>query len=882
MAAAMLSARSIALLAFFSPVLAWAEDAVEPPKINDESLQATLFAANPLIQTPIGMTFDRQGRLLVIESQTHFRPKDWKGPAHDQIVWLKDTDGDGKADARQVILDQTDMTMDIATAPDGSIYLSTRNEILRLSEQDENGVPARVERKMVWLETEGRYPHNGLSGLAFDGNGGLYFGMGENLGAAYTLTGSDGKSFSDQGEGGNIWHITADGKNLRRVATGFWNPFGVCVDPWGNVFATDNDPDSSPPCRLNHIIEGGDHGYEFRYGRSGLHPFISWNGQLPGTLPMLSGTGEAPCDVIFYSPAPASVFSGLGTQWQGTLLVASWVDHRIESYRLHPKNGTFKTERVLLAEGGQDFRPVAFATAADGSLFVSDWVKRDYELHGKGRVWRIAAKTAGTLPKSSVQPYPPEADTALRERILGGSAPGDEEALGWLSSEKPYIQSAAIHRLAQEGAQLAALSSRTWSQPRLDAALLLAARKAVDLESLKPDELPAPAAHLIERGLSTADSQLALLAMKWVSDKRLAQFRPLVENRLMDEGITPALYYAGITTLARLESATTSEAELVKRLKQDIIDPLAPLKRKRLALEIMPDRDRNLKAAEIAPLIDHAENADKTWLVHYLGTLRDPARLEPLHAIAFDEKAGPGIRAAALLHAQFNERDVATIVTLVIDPAVDDGLQRAGLQALQGAPLTPEAKRALEKVDKLSMKPAVDRVLGRPHFPPSRPDPKSLNQWRTYLDRVPNEPDLANGRNVFMSSKLGSCAVCHRADGIGHTAGPNLSTIANASTPDYLLESLLQPSLNVAPQYQTFLIKTSDGQSRAAFELNERGDTHTYSDLAGQTFEVKIGDIISRTILPVSIMPEGLVNKLTDEEVRDLVAFLRSLGSTGQ
>ena len=871
--------RITALFAVLLPFTGGAEEAISPPKVNDEAAQATLFAADPLIQTPIGMTFDKQGRLLVIESQTHFRPKDWKGPAHDQIVWLKDTKGKGKAEGRQVIFDQTDMTMDIATAPDGSIYLSTRNEILRLSEQDANGVPSKVERKIVWLETEGRYPHNGISGLAFDKDGGLYFGMGENLGAAYTLTGTDGRSFSDQGEGGNIWHITADGKKLRRVATGFWNPFGVCLDPWGNIFATDNDPDSSPPCRLNHIIEGGDHGYEFRYGRSGLHPFISWNGQLPGTLPMLSGTGEAPCDVIFYAPSPATVYNGLAARWQGTLLVASWVDHRVESHRLKPKDGTFVTHRELLVEGGEDFRPVAFATAADGSLYVSDWVKRSYELHGKGRVWRIAAKTPSALAESPVKPYPVDPDTALRQRILDGPAPSDTEALQWLSSSKPYVHAAAISRIAVEGAQLASLAGHSWSQPRLDAGILLAARKAVDRELLNPNApLPEPAVGLLRRGLATADSQLALLAMKWVSDKRLIAFKAQVEARLNDDNLTPALYYAAITTLARLESPSTSEAELVKRLKQDITNPGASPARKRLALEILPDRDRNIKAAEIVPVLGEAKDSDKVWFIHYLGTLADPSRLEPLHALAMDDVASPPVRAAALLQAQVDDKDVDALVTLVTNPATDERLQRACLQALQGTTLSAEAKQALGKLDTLKLKPARDRVLGRPHFPITRPDPKSLNQWHTYLDRVPDQPDLANGRNVFASPKLGGCAVCHRAEGVGHTAGPNLSTIGNAATPDYLLVSLLQPSLNVAPQYQTFLIKTTDGQTRAAFELNERGGNHTYIDLSGHTFEVKIDDIVSRTGLPVSIMPEGLISKLTDEEIRDLIAYLRSLG----
>ena len=872
-------ARLLIMLTFLVPFLGKADEPVEAPKVNDEALQATLFAADPLIQTPIGMTFDKDGRLLVIESQTHFRPKDWKGPAHDQIVWLKDVDGDGKADARQVILDVTDMTMDIATAPDGSVYVSTRNEILRLSEQNKDGVPGKIERRIVWLETEGRYPHNGLSGLAFDGKGGLYFGMGENLGAAYTLTGTDGTSYSDQGEGGNIWHITADGKKLHRVATGFWNPFGVCVDPWGNVFATDNDPDSSPPCRLNHVIEGGDHGYEFRYGRSGLHPFISWNGQLPGTLPMLSGTGEAPCHVIFYAPPASPAFSGLSARWQGTLLVASWVDHRVESYRLQPKDGSFKTERILMCEGGQDFRPVAFATAADGSVYVSDWVKRDYALHGKGRVWRIAARQPGALATSPVKPYPADPDTVLRERIVDGPTPSDKEAIQWLSNPKPYLYSAAIQRLSREGQQLNALADRTWIIPRLDAGILLAARKAVDIENLAPDMLPASAATLIARGLANADPQVALLALKWVSDKRLTTFQPLVEARLKDASITPALYYAGITTLARLESPTTSEAELVKRLKKDILDPVAPISRQRLALEILPDRDVNLKVPELTPVLTRAEGEDKVWLIHYLGTMHDEARLDPLHELAFNAKAAPAVRAVALMHAQLGGGDALSLVTTIVDPTVDEHLQRAALQALQGQPLTADMTQALEKLEKPGLKPAIARLFGLPHFPANRPAPQSLTQWQTYLQRVPDKADLGNGRNVFMSTKLGGCAMCHRAGGIGHTAGPNLSTISDASDPNYLMESLLQPSRNIAPQYQTFLVKTSDGQTRAAFELNERGGTHTYIDLAGKTFEVKIDDIVSRTTLPVSIMPEGLVSKLTDEEVRDLVAYLRSLGT---
>ena len=234
--------------------------AQEIPTVNDPDLKIELYASEPLIQQPIGMTFDSKGDLLVIESHTHFRPKTWSGPEHDQILRLTDSNDDGKADKREVVLDKTDMTMDIATHPDGEIYVSTRDEVLRLRDADGDGKMEQMDRKLVWLKTEGKYPHNGLSGIAFDASGNGYLGMGENLGAAYTIKGADGTELSDEGDGGNIWKFDKNGKRLKRMATGFWNAFGVCVDAGGNVFATDNDPDSAPPCRLHHVVEGGDSG----------------------------------------------------------------------------------------------------------------------------------------------------------------------------------------------------------------------------------------------------------------------------------------------------------------------------------------------------------------------------------------------------------------------------------------------------------------------------------------------------------------------------------------------------------------------------------------------------------------------------------------------
>src|SRR5437868_5651815 len=66
------------------------------PRASDPRLTVELFATAPNIVHPISMDFDSRGRLLVIESHTHFRPANYQGPAHDRIRVLEDSDGDGK------------------------------------------------------------------------------------------------------------------------------------------------------------------------------------------------------------------------------------------------------------------------------------------------------------------------------------------------------------------------------------------------------------------------------------------------------------------------------------------------------------------------------------------------------------------------------------------------------------------------------------------------------------------------------------------------------------------------------------------------------------------------------------------------------------------
>jgi putative membrane-bound dehydrogenase-like protein len=377
----------------------------QAPKPTDDRLVIELVAKEPDIVTPTGLAVDERGRVWVIENHTHQRPKEYKGPPTDRIRIFDDFDAKGRARRVKTFAEGFKDGMGLAIDRTGLVYLATRSEIVTYRDKDGKAVDRKVIAK---LDTKGDYPHNGLSGFAFDAFGDVYFGLGENLGEPYKLigTGEDGMTLTGGGEGGSVYvYLTSAKIGPFRKATGFWNPFAQAVDGFERHFVVDNDPDSRGPCRLLHIIPGGDYGYRYRNGRKGLHPFTAWNGELPGTLPMVAGTAEAPSGIIAYES------NGLPQEYRGQLITTSWGDHVIERFELKPRGASFTSQAKTLVKGGEDFRPVAIAVGPDGSIYLTDWVDKSYPVHGKGRIWRIRMKKPPTddgLRPSKVASLPPE------------------------------------------------------------------------------------------------------------------------------------------------------------------------------------------------------------------------------------------------------------------------------------------------------------------------------------------------------------------------------------------------------------------------------------------------------------------------------------------
>ena len=274
------------------------------------------------------------------------------------------------------------------------MYLVTRGNVVLLRDTDDDGVADKQE-ELLRLETRTTIRTTPWAASPAMPTARSSSASARTTATPYRLIGADGTEIKARRRPGRLLPHDGRRQEHRSDSPAACGTRSACAFvPDGRIFAVDNDPDASPPCRLLHVVPGGDYGYLYQYGRAGTHPLQAWNGELPGTLPMVCGTGEAPTAIVPHA---------------GGLWVTSWGDHRIERYELVPRGASYGAKREIIVQGDADFRPTGMAVAPDGSLYFADWVLRDYPVHGRGRIWRLVA-AAGRMRK---QPFPPRSQEDL-------------------------------------------------------------------------------------------------------------------------------------------------------------------------------------------------------------------------------------------------------------------------------------------------------------------------------------------------------------------------------------------------------------------------------------------------------------------------------------
>jgi putative heme-binding domain-containing protein len=234
------------------------------------------------------------------------------------------------------------------------------------------------------------------------------------------------------------------------------------------------------------------------------------------------------------------------------------------------------------------------------------------------------------------------------------------------------------------------------------------------------------------------------------------------------------------------------------------------------------------------------------------------------------------------------ERDIVRLLLpMVTDLSKPLNVRRAAVQALvkvqdgaaellrvvRGQRLPPDlrllASSELNAVRWEALKKEAAELLPLPKTQSAQPlPPVAVLAKRTGNPR--------NGALVFRRETVG-CYKCHQIKGEGVDFGPNLSEIGTKLAKDAIYESILDPSAGISFGYEAWQLDFKNGDDALGLIVSETADEVALKTVGGITTRYKKSDILRRTKQKLSIMPAGLEQTMSTDDLVDLVEYLSSL-----
>ena len=936
----------------------------------DDALEVTLWAENPLLNKPVHMNFDPQGRLWVASSEVY--PQIEPGQAAtDKIIVLQDTTGAGRADKATVFADGLLIPTGVAPG-DGGVYVTQSTELLHLRDTDGDG--KADERRIVLSGFGTEDTHHNVHGLRWGPDGRLYF-----IQSVYTRSHTETPNGVVRLAAGGLFRFDPRDQQLSILFRGWINAWGHQFDPYGQSFVTDGAGSRG----ISWAVPGATHHTNTPSRR--MLESIS-----PGSYPKFSGL-----EIIRSTHFPAD--------WQGDFITADFRAHRIVRFKANDQGSAYITRELpdLLRSTDASFRPLDAKLGPDGALYVSDWanpiiqhgevdfrdVRRD-KVHG--RIWRITAKGRALL---AVRDFTKIDNTALLNAILSANS---------------YDADQAKRVLVERGATRVAADLAAWTARQTEPLArfhALWAHEALNLRS----------SALLAEQLAAADPNLRAAAIRALPVA--GSLTPLTKL-IADEN--PRVRLAAVRALGRLGTARAAELALsvLDQPMDSFLDYALWLTVNELAAPwLAAVRDGSwsiagreaqlafgLKAVEPAlagDVLAHVLSArpiprdgSGPWfeLVASAGSPREQRLLfDALLADNFDAKAAPRVLAAlndaARLRKVIPRGDLAPLGTLITSTTTRSAaLTLVGgwkleslvpaLVRLARAPTTSLADRAvafnslreiggapvmgeLRLIAREAVSPALRReavvALAGVDFANSLPEiivvlnattveAEATTLWRELLSirdassrlaiEVPNAKlsivvaraglrpareggqnqslvqalmkaagltfsdvqltapelqslarqalaagDAARGERIYRRPEL-ACIACHAIGGAGSQIGPDLTSVGASAPTDYLVESILYPSAKIKEDYHAVALTTKDGRELSGMIARETATEIVLRDATNQEISVAIQNVAKRQNSG-SLMPAGLIDGLLPEERLDLIKFLSQLGRPG-
>ena len=255
----------------------------------------------------------------------------------------------------------------------------------------------------------------------------------------------------------------------------------------------------------------------------------------------------------------------------------------------------------------------------------------------------------------------------------------------------------------------------------------------------------------------------------------------------------------------------------------------------------------SIRAAAVTSLIPLDTGNAAKLAVTWLASSKEIGQQGAVINAFLQHKGGPDVLASALVDQKLPE-DAAKVALRIItgsgrqEPKLTDALSKSG-----GITNMPK-KLAKEEMEAL-------------------------------VNTIKDQGDAAHGERIFRRAEL-NCLKCHAIGGAGGKVGPDLVSIGSSAQVDYLVDSILDPNKNVKEGYQSVVVTTDQGKVLTGIKLRQTDTDLLLRDVEDREFGVPLKSIDEQSN-GSSLMPVGLVDKLTKSELIDLVRFMSELGKPG-
>jgi putative membrane-bound dehydrogenase-like protein len=883
--------------------------------VNDPNLEVTVWASTPMLRNPTNLDFDKDGRIWVAEG-VNYRSHAKRQPEGDRIMVLEDTDHDGKADKSWVFVQEpfllapmgvavVDNKVIVSMAPDIIVYTDVNRDLKFDPAVDKRevlltGFNARIHDHTIHSVTVGPdgqwYWNSGNCGAVFTDKSGKTFRIGSAYDPGQANLGWKPTEIAGQrSDDGHVWvggfaaRMNPDGSAVNIIGHNFRNSYEQTVTSFGDVFQNDND--DPPACRTAFLLEYGNAGFcsfdgkrswgaDRRPGQS--IPTAEWRQEDPGTMPAgdVYG-GGSPTGIAFYEDG------ALGKNYRGLLLSCEPGRNVVFGYFPKPDGAGFKLERFDFITsnkegefagtdfkgGGNDrrdlktmFRPSDVGVGADGAIYVADWFDArvgghaDWDDTTSGTIYRIAPK--GFKPKVAKVDF-----TTL------------EGALAGLKSPAVNVRGAAQEAIRRHGEK----AVKPVAKLLKDNNPYVRARAVWLLSQLHGDGLR---------------KVFSLLESK-DDNTRVVTFRALHRRATNTEPIFKQI----IGTKRNYDAYMSMHSLIGDKTFGGICRTLAsddsPAVRREVALAM---RDLAFEQAKdvLVSLAQSFDGQDRTYLEAW-GTgatgkesqVYDATKAALGHAdpLKWSEKFA---WIAWRLHPA---QSVADFKARALSAALDDANRKRALTAI-GYNATQEAADAMlevaAKTDKAVKAEALWWLLNRKDsswkdfgvnaalkargiYDPDAVEltgatiPAAEAPKFTVADVLALKGDVTRGGEKFASV----CSSCHRAGDVGTEYAPSLTGWAKRQTTEVFLNSVINPSADIAQGFNGTQLKLKSGDEIHGLVLSE-GDPLIVQSAGGLTQTVPRNRIAERKGLGRSLMLSADQLGLTPQDLADLNAWLKT------